>query len=167
MADFDKKFTHNQFSTRFNTSRQDWTTPKYLFDKLNQEFNFECDLAASHENALCPDFYTKQNNGLNKDWNGVCWLNPPFGDKSNKMVDWIKKSYNDTLINPNLTVVMLIPARTNNKWWDNYIMKAKEVRFIIGRPKFGDSKHGLPQPLVIVIFKQHEEPTKFSSFYLK
>jgi len=59
---------------------------------------------------------------------------------------------------------MLIPARTNTVWWHDYCMKAKEIRFIKGRPKFGDAKHGLPQPLAIVIFAKHYGETKFSSF---
>ena len=31
-------------------------------------------------------------------------------------------------------------------------MEATEVRFICGRPKFGGAKHGLPQPLALVVF---------------
>ena len=153
------------FTNKFDSIKQDWNTPKLLFNKLNQEFNFIFDLAASKENALCPKFYTKDNDGLKQSWDGSCWLNPPYGDKSSKMVDWIKKAYNDTQANLNLTVVMLIPARTNTKWFHDLCMKAAEIRFILGRPKFGDSKHGLPQPLVLVIFKKSDE-TKFTSFNL-
>lgn len=153
------------FNKKFDSIKQDWTTPKILFNKLNEEFNFEYDLAADKDNALCSKFYTKENDGLKQSWEGICWLNPPYGDKTSKMVDWIKKSYNDSQTNPNLTVVMLIPARTNTKWFHNYCMKAAEVRFICGRPKFGDSKHGLPQPLILLVFKKVEN-TKFSSFYL-
>lgn len=153
------------FTNKFDSIKQDWNTPKILFDKLNKEFNFEWDLAASKENALCNNYYTKDNDGLKQNWTGVCWINPPYGDKSSKMVDWIKKAYTDTKDNPNLTIVMLIPARTNTKWFHNYCMNAAEVRFICGRPKFGDSKHGLPQPLILLVFKQSKE-TKFSSFYL-
>ena len=153
------------FKNKFDSIKQDWNTPKSLFDKLNDEFNFKWDLAATKENSLCSKYYTKETDGLKQEWVGVCWLNPPYGDKSSKMVDWIKKAHQSTQENPDLTVVMLIPARTNTKWWANYIMKSAEIRFIVGRPKFGDSKHGLPQPLVLVIFKKSEY-TKFSSFYL-
>ena len=153
------------FKNKFDSIKQDWNTPKSLFDKLNDEFNFKRDLAATSENSLCSKYYTKENDGLKQEWVGVCWLNPPYGDKSSKMVDWIKKAYESTQENPDLTVVMLIPARTNTKWFHNYCLKSSEVRFICGRPKFGDSKHGLPQPLVLVIFKKSEY-TKFSSFYL-
>jgi len=153
------------FNNKFASIRQDWNTPKVLFDKLNQEFNFECDLAASKDNALCQKFYTEQDDGLKQKWTGICWLNPPYGDKKSKMVDWIKKAYFETQDNPDLTVVMLIPSRTNTKWFANYCMKAAELKFICGRPKFSDAKHGLPQPLILVVFKKSEN-TKFSSFYL-
>lgn len=153
------------FTNKFDSIKQDWTTPKLLFDKLNEEFLFETDLAAESGNALCPEFFSKEDDGLTQEWDGVCWLNPPYGDKQSKMIDWIKKAYNSTQLNKNLTVVMLIPARTNTKWFHQFCMKAAEVRFICGRPKFGDSTHGLPQPLILVIFRKSEE-TKYSSFYL-
>ncbi len=154
-----------KFNNKFDSIRQDWDTPQSLFDKLNQEFNFKWDLAASDKNAKCSKFFTQKDDGLKQKWEGVCWLNPPYGDKSSKMVDWIKKAYNDTQLNPNLTVVMLIPARTNTKWFHQFCMKAAELKFICGRPKFGDSKHGLPQPLILVVFKK-SDTTKFSSFVL-
>jgi phage N-6-adenine-methyltransferase len=153
------------FNNKFNSVKQDWTTPQSLFNKINLEFNFEWDLAASETNAKCSKFFTKEQDGLKQIWDGVCWLNPPYGDKSSKMVDWIKKAYNDSKNNDKLTVVMLIPARTNTKWFHEYCMKAAELKFILGRPKFGDSKHGLPQPLVLVVFKKSDN-TKFSSFNL-
>ena len=154
------------FTNKFDSIKQKWNTPKELFDRLNKEFNFEYDLAAESDNTLCSEFYSKEQDGLKQKWSGICWLNPPYGDKTSKMVDWIKKSYNDTQANPNLTVVMLIPARTNTKWFANYCMKAAEIRFIIGRPKFGDCIHGLPQPLLLVVFHQTKENTKYSSFIL-
>lgn len=153
------------FNKKFDSIKQDWNTPIDLFKKLDDEFHFEYDLAANSENALCSKFYNKDDNGLAQKWHGICWLNPPYGDKSSKMVDWIKKAYSDSRINSNLTVVMLIPARTNTRWFHNYCMKATEIRFICGRPKFGDNKHGLPQPLILVIFKKGKS-IKFSSFYL-
>lgn len=154
------------FNNKFDSIRQDWNTPKDLFEKINEEFHFEWDLASSLDNALCSNFYTKEEDGLKQNWTGTCWLNPPYGDKSSKMVDWIKKAYLDTQNNSDLTVVMLIPARTNTKWFHEYCMKSYEIKFICGRPKFRDSKHGLPQPLVLVVFKK-SETTKFTTLNLK
>lgn len=149
------------FNKKFDSAKQEWETPQSLFDKLNEEFFFEFDLAADVTNAKCEKFYDESVDALTQEWEGVCWLNPPYGSKKHKLVDWIKKAYCGDAV-----VVMLIPARTNTRWWKDYCMNAKEVRFICGRPKFGDATHGLPQPLALVIFGKHEGETKFSSFQL-
>lgn len=150
------------FQGKFASKRNNWDTPQGLFDKLNYEFGFTCDLAAEIGNAKCNKFYSKDDNALEKEWFGICWLNPPYGDGNSKLSDWVKKAYSQDV--NNCVTVMLIPARTNTVWWHDYCMKAKEVRFIKGRPKFGDAKHGLPQPLAIVVFAKHYGETKFSSF---
>ena len=156
MANFDKKFV---------SAEQEWETPQSLFNKLNAEFNFEWDLAAPNDNTKCKKFYTKEDNGLVQRWNGVCWLNPHYGERGNRISDWVKKAYTGTQNNANCTVVMLIPARTNTIWFHKYCMKAAELRFICGRPKFGGAKYGLPQPLVIVVFRKSSNLI-VSSFYL-
>ena len=52
---------------------------------------------------------------------------------------------------------MLIPARTDTKYFHNYIYKkATEIRFIKGRLKFGDAKNSAPFPSMVVIFKRGE-----------
>ena len=96
-------------------------------------------------------------------WQGVGWLNPPYGAKTGKLSDWVKRAYQETR-KEGCCVVMLIPARTNTKWFHEYCMKASELRFFKGRPKFGDAKHGLPQPLVLVVFKAGSVLPKLSSF---
>jgi len=151
------------FKTKFESHKQEWETPIDLFDKLNREFNFTIDLAADATNAKCPVYYTSENDALKLSWHGNCWLNPPYGAKQHKLSDWVQKAFNEAQ-KPDCTVVMLIPARTNTRWWHNYCMKAAEIRFINGRPKFGDAKHGLPQPLALVIFKLHDGLTILSSF---
>lgn len=117
-----------------------WGTPKALYDQLNQEFNFNFDPCPLN----CLDF-----DGLSCEWGSSTFCNPPYGREITK---WIEKAYNESLI-LGKTVVLLIPARTDTKWWHNYIMKAYEIRFIKGRLKFGDAKNNAPFPSVVVIFK--------------
>ena len=82
----------------------------------------------------------------------MCWLNPPYGQNSaHKLSNWVQKAFHDSE-KYGATIVMLIPARTNTKWWHRFCMRAGEIRFIEGRPKFGGAKHGLPQPLAVVVF---------------
>ena len=149
--------------SRFKSNKQEWKTPTDLYNKINNEFNFTFDLAADSTNAKCIKYFTFEDNALNQTWNGTCWLNPPYGRFDFKLEHWVKKAFYETE-KDSCVVVMLIPARTNTKWWHNFCMKSAEIKFICGRPKFSDSKHGLPQPLALVVFKKHTGETKFSSF---
>ena len=110
------------------------------------------DGAADKDNSKCKKFLSKEDDSLTCVWGGnVVWLNPPYGSKTSKLSDWIKKAYVESL--SGTTVVCLIPARTNTNWFHDYCLKYGEVRFIKGRPKFGGATHGLPQPLCYVIFR--------------
>lgn len=140
------------FKGKFESAKQDWETPIDLFDKMNDEFHFTLDAAASYENKKVNRFFNKEDNGLLKDWsNEIVWLNPPYGDGKSKLIDWIKKAELER--HKGATTVMLIPARTNTNWFHDICLKHGEVRFVRGRPKFGGADHGLPQPLCFVIFR--------------
>ena len=137
--------------TKFASISQEWATPDDLYEAINKEFNFTLDAAATAENTKAPFFYDKESNGLLSSWQGyTVWLNPPYGSKTAKMVDWVIKAYNESLLG--VTSVLLLPARTNTNWFHEYCFKYAEVRFIRGRPRFNNVKHGLPQPLCFVIF---------------
>lgn len=125
----------------------DWPTPRYVFDRLNDEFHFDLDVCADDLNHKCERYYTKETDGLSQEWNGMCWMNPPYG---RTIGQWVKKAYESA--RGGVVVVCLLPARTDTKWWRDYVMKASELRFISGRVKFGDSKQGAPFPSVIAIF---------------
>ena len=140
------------FAGKFQSAKQDWTTPNDLFAPLHAEFRFTLDAAASPENARAVEFFTADTDGLSQDWgNHIVWLNPPYGERAGKLSDWVRKS-SDAARN-GATVVMLIPARTNTVWFHDICLRHGEVQFIRGRPKFGGTEHGLPQPLCLVIFR--------------
>lgn len=134
--------------TLFSSASDEWSTPQALFDELHKEFFFTVDVAASAENAKVKKFYTKEDNGLYKDWDQeIVWCNPPYSG----IYEWVKKAHNCG----SRRVVMLIPARTDTKWFHEFIYKNPnvEIRFIKGRLKFGDSKNSAPFPSMIVIFR--------------
>jgi len=131
---------------KFESGRQDYETPESIFNPLNEEFNFDLDVCATSENAKCKKYFTTENNGLTQKWTGTCWMNPPFKDVGL----WVRKAYEES--GKGTTIVCLIASRTNTNWWHQYVMKADEIRFIKGRPKFVGCIHGLPLPLSIVIF---------------
>ena len=131
----------------FSSATDLWATPQDTFDNLNEEFNFTLDVCANQENAKCTNYYTKEDDGLSQEWRGICWMNPPYG---REIIKWMEKAYKSSL--DGATVVCLVPARTDTKWWHEYSMKG-ECRFIRGRLKFGGHKNSAPFPSAVVVFK--------------
>jgi len=130
-------------NVHFSSATPEWATPQELFDQLNKEFNFTLDPCATKENAKCPKFYTKEDDGLSRDWTGEkIFMNPPYGREIGK---WIKKL-------AEVGGVALLPARTDTKWFHDYIYGKAEIRFIKGRIKFGGHQNSAPFPSMIVIF---------------
>lgn len=121
----------------FSSATDHWSTPKEVYDKLDSEFHFNFDPCPLHGNG-----------GLDIDWGSRTFVNPPYS----AIKDWIKKGYETS--QGGTTVVLLIPSRTDTRWWHDYVMKAAEIRFIKGRLKFGDAKNNAPFPSCIVIFKK-------------
>lgn len=125
-----------------------WETPQDFFDNLNMEFKFKTDVCALPENAKCDTYFTPEQDGLTQEWKGACWMNPPYGREISK---WVKKAYESAL--GGATVVCLLPSRTDTKWWHDYVMQSRDIRFIKGRLKFGGCKNSAPFPSVVVVFK--------------
>ena len=135
----------------FSSKTDLWETPKDLFDKLNNEFHFTLDVCATPENAKCDSFYTKEQDGLSQPWKGVVWCNPPYGKQ---IGSWVRRGFFASLSGN--TVVMLLPARTDTRWFHEYIYGKAEIRFIRGRLKFGESKNSAPFPSMVVVFMPHD-----------
>jgi len=126
-------------NVHFSSLSVDWATPQGLYDQLNKEFNFNCD--------PCPLGGVEYMNGLEMEWGTSTFCNPPYGKEISR---WTSKAVEEA--NKGKTIVLLIPSRTDTKWFQNDIMKAKEIRFIKGRLKFGGSKTSAPFPSAIAIF---------------
>ena len=125
------------------------STPKEFFDKLSGIFNFTLDACALPENAKCKDYYTPEDNGLSKPWRGEVWCNPPYG---REISSWVKKAYEESQKEYNSFVLMLLPARTDTRWWWEYVQGKATLFFIKGRVKFGDHNVGAPFPSVLALY---------------
>ena len=134
--------------TWFNRPKIDYETPNEIFAPLQKEFGITIDVCASRENSKCSRFYSISENAFKQKWEGVCWMNPPFGREMKK---WVKKAYESA--KDGAVVICLLPARTNTNWWHDYCMRG-EIRFIRGEVKFVGCKNGLWMPMAIVIFSQ-------------
>ncbi len=134
----------------FSSKTDLWSTPQGLFDELNKEFGFTLDVCATKDNAKCAEYYTKEQDGLSLPWEGVVWCNPPYG---RGIGEWVRRAWLSSACGA--TVVMLLPARTDTRWFHDYIYSKGrvEVRFLKGRLKFGNSKNPAPFPSMIVVFR--------------
>ncbi len=113
------------------------STPLELFKMLDDEFHFNIDLAATEQNALCKNYYTKEYSAFQYDWvhpeSHFC--NPPYSD----IFPWVAKAISSTGL-----IVMILPCDTSTKWftllWDRKLHKTHDnvqLRFPEGRFKFG------------------------------
>lgn len=132
----------------FSSESEEWATPQDTFDALDREFGFTIDVCASHDNAKCKRYYTKEQNGLAQDWsNEVVFMNPPYG---RSIIHWMKKAYESSL--SGATVVCLVHSRTDTRWFHEWVYGKAELRFVKGRLKFG-GKGSAPFPSLIAIYR--------------
>lgn len=135
-------------STVYKNSRDDWSTPDWLFQQLDNEFCFTLDPCANYHNHKCKKYFTIADDGLSRSWrNESVFMNPPYGKN---IKHWVKKAYEESL-NLETTIVCLLPASTDTKWFHDYCLYG-EIRFIKGRLRFGGSSQNAPFPSMIVIF---------------
>ena len=147
--------TQSELKGLFSSATNEWYTPQDFFNKLDKTYNFTLDPCCTHESAKCKTYYTQEDNGLSKSWEGhTVFMNPPYG---REIKDWIKKAYNEGQ-KFNTTVVCLIPARTDTKYWHDYCMKANQIKFVRGRLKFGDGAGSAPFPSAVVVFSREVMP---------
>lgn len=151
----------------FSTGKDEWQTPPDLFARLNDEFHFTLDAAASLHNHQCPKWLgpdhpdPERRDGLAYDWcldGGPVFLNPPYSrGLQRKFIELASVSAQLQ----GLTVVMLLPARTDTKAFHTHIWAAcahrpqtgVEVRFLPGRLRFVGASAGAPFPSMIVVFR--------------
>jgi phage N-6-adenine-methyltransferase len=128
-----------------------WNTPTDFYERLNAEFNFTLDPCALPDgsNAKCVKYFSQEDDGLAQDWAPhSVFMNPPYG---RVIGNWVRKAYEEA--QKGATVVALIPARTDTRYWHDYVMKAEEIRLVKGRLKFGEGKDSAPFPSAVVVFR--------------
>lgn len=150
--------------------RDDWGTPKEVLDaamkwiRPNRDRqalgvrvydNWAWDLAASAENAVAPNFYTKQSDALSprnvwSDIRGPMWCNPPYG---RGIANWVQKAHQSMRQGAD-PIVMLLPARTDTLWFHQFIYDEPgvNVMFWQGRIKFVGAEWPAPFPSMLVSF---------------
>lgn len=150
----------------FSTGKDNWQTPKALFEEYDLLYHFTVDAAADETNHLLPKWWGPNSpvgvlDSLQHNWIGeVCWLNPPYS----MVGEFIEKAAMELFLH-DVTTVCLVPSRTDTKWWHNCVWDKDKWRwrngvwgnFLKGRVKFVDptgrlGKHSAPFPSVVLVF---------------
>jgi phage N-6-adenine-methyltransferase len=137
----------------FSRKSDEWATPQWLFDQLHAEFDFSLDPCATEQNTKCPTHYTLTDNGLTKTWSGAVFVNPPYS----AIAEWSKKALSER---NHSTVVLLVPARTDTRWFVALADAAAEVRFLTGRLRFGESITSAPFPSAVIVLRPPFDPVE-------
>ena len=137
----------------FSSANDAWSTPQSFFDTVAEAYAFTLDVCALPESAKCSRYFTPEIDGLTQTWAPeVCWMNPPYGRQIGR---WVKKAYDES--RRGATVVCLLPARTDTRWFHAYCLHG-DVVFLKGRLKFGGSKNSAPFPSILVTFRPPVSP---------
>lgn len=80
--------TEKTIAAMTSSGKDDWETPRWLFEQLNGEFHFTLDPCCTHETAKCSKHYTPQENGLLQDWGGGDRFLQPALFKKNQHQSW-------------------------------------------------------------------------------
>lgn len=93
-------------------------------------------------------FFTPAVDGLAQDWSahgGPIYVNPPYG---RALPPWVAKCHDEA--DRGCEIVLLIPARTDTRWWQDHIVSADALCFWRGRLKFVGAKDAAPFPSALV-----------------
>lgn len=119
-------FTHDNK----NNISVDWYTPKWIFDELGLTFDLDpCQPEQGIDWIPAKKFYSLKDDGLKQDWRGLVWLNPPYGKFT---PDWLQKMHQHR------NGIALVFARTDCRWFHDYVVNADAILFMQGRVKFVD-----------------------------
>ena len=136
------KITNPRYISHYlGPRKQDLRTPRTFFDKLNEKYRFTLDGAATSENALLPRYSTEN---FPKSWQGErVFCNPPWSS-----------------IRPFVEMApiaefacLLVPARTNCKWFHRALELGAKPEFFLSKLNFG-GKHNSPVDCLLLLFGQ-------------
>ena len=133
---------NNQQINLFRSKQSDdWATPSWLYEQLDAEFHFDLD--------PCP--LNSTFDGLKIPWYGSVYVNPPYSN----VEKFLAKAHEELSAGRAHTIVFLVFANTDTKWFHQYVYHQAEIRFLKGRIKFiaPGKKNCAMRPSMLAIFR--------------
>ena len=145
-----------EMSVHYSSESVEHYTPKWVLDSVlcvMGEIDLDpCSNSGTDPNVPAMEHYTKDSDGLSKEWRGRVFMNPPYGDEIGQ---WTRKLADEVASGRVTEAIALLPARTDTAWWYNLITDRRYwcvVHLLKGRLKFGDAESGAPFPSALVYF---------------
>lgn len=107
----------------------EWYTPLEIFDALGLQFTLDpCSPGPDHW-VPAYSLFTKDQDGLSRDWFGTVFMNPPFGGR-NGHVPWLQKFLRHG------EGIAVVRAYTSAAWFHDHAIRAESMLFPRGKTKF-------------------------------
>ena len=136
-----------------SSTNQTWETPTALLETLHAVFGrFDLDPCAprkSRTRVKAKVHLTDADDGLSVPWNGVVFVNPPYG---RTLAAWVAKAHREVEEGRAKTVVALLPARPDTAYWHDHVASHAAVYFLRGRLRFGEGTQSAPFPSALAIW---------------
>lgn len=132
----------------FSSETDNWRTPKFIYDYFIYELN--C-IDTFEYNSLQNEFEIDRGRNLK------LFCNPPFS-KLKDIPKWIKHNFCDL----NNEIYLLIPARTDTKYFHEMIQLKPFIYFIKGRLKYNDVDKSAPFPTILLHFTKEDIPYSYA-----
>lgn len=117
----------------FSHKSDDWCTPEFIYSYFMHRGYF--DPCLLNPNGI---------DGLFIQWKEKNFVNPPYSD----ILRFVEKALFEADLGKK--VVMLLPVRTDTKWFGLLSNYGCFIEFFVGRLKFNGSKTGAPFPSMLV-----------------
>lgn len=106
----------------------EWWTPPKVFEALGLTFDLDpCAPARGADWIPARTRFTREDDGLSREWFGRVWLNPPYGKEAGA---WVRR------LSDHGHGIALVFSRTDVRWWHDAVPSATAVCFIRGRLTF-------------------------------
>lgn len=120
-----------------NTGNNEWYTPPQFLEAARSVLGgFDLDPASSeiaNRAVRATTYYTESENGLDKDWCGRIWMNPPYAAN---LVGKFCDKFAEAMADPDTTGIVLVNNASETGWWQTLASVSSAICFPKGRVKF-------------------------------
>jgi hypothetical protein len=153
-----------------NSGNSEWYTPQKYADAVHEVMGFidtdPCSCEVANDTVRAAEFYTVEQDGLQQEWHGCVYVNPPYGDGT--VEEFAVKLLLELDKGRTTQAIFLVNNCTETRWFQTLICHAAGVCFPCGRISFWSPDRQSKTPLqgqAILYFGQNAKRFKrvFSS----